>query len=191
MRTRTAHMFGPFADAGGYDRLSRHKLVHLRERIVADVAAAGLEPGARVLDVGTGPGRLPLAIAAALPHLRVDGVDLAPEMIEYARRNAGPAAAVSFSVADVADLPFADDTFDVIVSSLSQHHWTNPEDGLRDLRRVLRPDGRLWIYDARWALGRATIAARTAFGAASVRREPVRTGRFPVALIARLAASTG
>jgi ubiquinone/menaquinone biosynthesis C-methylase UbiE len=189
---RTAHMFGTFAHADGYDRMTRHKLVKLRERIVADIAdVAGLEPGARILDAGTGPGRLPLAIAAALPHLRVDGIDLASEMIEYARRNAGPGSPVTFTVADVANLPFPDATFDVIVSSLSQHHWTNPEGGLRDLRRVLRPGGRLWIYDARWALGRATVAARALFNPASVRREPVRTGRLPVRLIARLSASAG
>jgi ubiquinone/menaquinone biosynthesis C-methylase UbiE len=190
-RMRTAHMFGTFAHADGYDRMTRRKLVKLRERIVAEVAGAGLGPGARVLDVGTGPGRLPLAIAAALPHLRVDGIDLAPEMIECARRNAGSSGAVTFTVGDVANLPFPDATFDVIVSSLSQHHWTNPEGGLRDLRRVLRPGGRLWIYDARWALGRATVAARALFNPASVRREPLRTGRLPVRLIGRLSASTG
>jgi ubiquinone/menaquinone biosynthesis C-methylase UbiE len=144
-----------------------------------------------VLDAGTGPGRLPLAIAAALPRLRIDAVDLAPEMIEYARQTAGESSPVTFTVADVAALPFPDATFDVIVSSISQHHWTDPEGGLRDLHRVLRPGGRLWIYDARWALGRATVAARTTFDPASVRRQPVRTSRLPIRFIARLSATSG
>jgi ubiquinone/menaquinone biosynthesis C-methylase UbiE len=186
---RNMHMFGSFDNADGYDRMTHRLLVKLRGRIVADVGAAGLGPGARVLDAGTGPGRLPLAIAAAEPHLTVDGIDVTPEMIEVARRNAAGADRVTFSVADVADLPFADATFDLIVSSLSQHHWADSEAGVRDLRRVLRPGGRLWIYDARWALGRATAAAREQFNPASVRREPVRTGRLPIRVIGRLSAS--
>ena len=146
------HGFGAFAHADRYDRVTRHKLRRMRARIVADVAAAELEPGARILDAGTGPGRLPLAIAAALPQVTVGTIDLSPEMIEQARRNAAGHGRVTFTVADVARLPFADETFDVVVSSLSQHHWVDPESGLRDLHRVLRPGGRLWIYDLRWAL---------------------------------------
>jgi ubiquinone/menaquinone biosynthesis C-methylase UbiE len=183
------HTFGSFHNAAGYDRVTRHQLVRLRGRIVADVVAAGLGPGARVLDAGTGPGRLPLAIAAAVPHLTVDGIDVTPEMIELARRNAAGADRVTFTVADVAKLPFPDATFDLIVSSLSQHHWADREGGVRDLRRVLRPGGRLWIYDPRWALGRATAAARALFNPASVRREPLRTGRLPIRLMGRLSAS--
>jgi ubiquinone/menaquinone biosynthesis C-methylase UbiE len=116
---RSMHMFGSFANADGYDRMTHHLLGKLRERIVADVGAAGLGPGARVLDAGTGPGRLPLAIAAAEPHLRIDGIDVTPEMIEMARRTAGGADRVTFTVADVAKLPFPDATFDLIVESSS------------------------------------------------------------------------
>jgi ubiquinone/menaquinone biosynthesis C-methylase UbiE len=56
----------------------------------------------------------------------VDGVDLAPDMIEYARRAAtdtGLADRLAFTVGDVAHLPFPDQAFDLIVSSISQHHW--------------------------------------------------------------------
>ena len=93
------HIFGSFADAAGYDRHAWGALTRLRERIVTDVATAGLPSGSRVLDVGTGPGRLPLAIAARLPHLRVDAVDLEPRMIEYARSRPD-AARVTFTVVE-------------------------------------------------------------------------------------------
>jgi len=184
---RSPHLHGGFTHPDGYDRHTRRLLNRLRARIVDDIAAAGLEPGSRILDVGTGPGRLPLAIADAFPSLRVDAIDLSAEMIEYARGVAGDAP-VTFAVGDVARLPFPDDTFDLVVSSLSQHHWDDVEGGIRDLRRVLRPDGRMWIYDARFALYRATAAARATFRPGSVARVPFRAGRIPVRLVARLEA---
>lgn len=193
MRTiRNAHagMFGLFDHADRYDQLASRLLHGLYARVAADVAAAGLDDGARVLDVGTGPGRVPLAIAQALPGLRVEGLDLSAEMIARARRNAADAALddrVRFTVGDVADLPHPDATFDLIVSTMSQHHWPDAAAGFRELRRVLRPGGQIWIYDLRFALGRAEAAARGAFPAPDLHRELLRTGRLPVRLLGRLA----
>src|SRR6266536_676004 len=120
--------FGSFDHPDRYDRWASRFFGGLYERVAADVAAAGLPDGARVLDVGTGPGRVPLAIARALPGLRVEGLDLSTEMVAQARRNATDAGlddAVRFTVGDVADLPYADATFDLVVSTMSQHHWAD------------------------------------------------------------------
>lgn len=57
---------------------------------------------------------------------------------------------------------------------------------LRELRRVLRDDGQIWIYDARITLRRATTAARRAFPDADLRREIIYTGRFRLSLFGRL-----
>jgi ubiquinone/menaquinone biosynthesis C-methylase UbiE len=182
---------GTFDHPDRYDRWANRLMRRLYERVAADVAAAGLQDGARVLDVGTGPGRVPLAIARALPGLGVEGLDLSPEMVGHARRNAaeaGVADRVHFTVGDVADLPYADSSFDLVVSTLSQHHWADAAGGLRELRRVLRPGGQVWIYDLRFALRRAEAAARGAFPSAGLQREPVRTGWFPVRLVSRLVA---
>jgi ubiquinone/menaquinone biosynthesis C-methylase UbiE len=54
-------------------------------------------------------------------------------------------------VADVASLPFPDGSFDLVVSSLSMHHWDHPEAAAPELARVLRPGGRIHIYDMRFA----------------------------------------
>jgi ubiquinone/menaquinone biosynthesis C-methylase UbiE len=185
------NMLGLFSDPVRYERFTHRLFGRLYRRVAADVAAAGLPPGSRVLDVGTGPGRVPLAIAVAAPHLRVDGLDLSPAMIEYARRAAelaGLADRVSLVAGDVADLPYPDQTFDLVVSSMSQHHWSNPGAGLRELHRVLRPGAAAWIYDARPALRRATVAARASFPADGVRRESVHMGWLPIALTGRLVA---
>jgi ubiquinone/menaquinone biosynthesis C-methylase UbiE len=178
---------GAFHHPERYDRLAHRWLRRLYARVAADVAAAGLPDGSRVLDVGTGPGRVPLAVATMNPQLVVEGVDLADEMIDHARRlTAHLGDRVSFAVADVAKLPYPDATFDLIVSTLSQHHWRNVDGGMGELLRVLRPGGQIWIYDLRFALRRATAAARTRSPAGDVGRSTVRTGPLSLGLIARL-----
>lgn len=147
-----------------YERLTSRLTAPLYGRVVTDVRTAALSPGARILDVGTGPGLLALRIAAACPQSTVDAVDLSPQMIDRARQTAaasGRTDAVTFTVADVAQLGFPDATFDLIVSTISQHHWTDPGAALRELNRVLRPRGQAWIYDFRWVLRRARTAAGT------------------------------
>lgn len=169
---RSPRMMGPFNDPAGYDKHTR-PFRKLYDRVVADAATVALPEDARVLDVGTGPGRIARELARRHPQWTVDGLDLDPLMIAYARER-DVSSSVSFTVGDVAGLPYPDDSFDLIVSSMSQHHWTDVEGAFRELRRVLRPGGRLWIYDVRFVLRRATRAAQAAFGGGVVRVEPVR-----------------
>lgn len=157
-----------------YDRINRFLGFRpLYARTVADIARADLPDGARVLDVGTGPGRVPLELARRCPGLVIEGLDLSTEMIDHARRAAGSDSPVRFAVGDVGDLPYEDASFDLIVSTMSQHHWADPGAGMRELRRVLRPGCQVWIYDFRFALRRAETAARAAFGGYQLAREPV------------------
>jgi ubiquinone/menaquinone biosynthesis C-methylase UbiE len=183
--TRTLHprnranMYGLTRRAEHYERWAGLFAAPLYRRVVADVAAAQLPAHAIVIDVGTGPGRVPRMIAEASPQLSVTGVDLSPEMVAHAKAAAASAGSrASFRVADVAALPLDDGTVDLVVSSLSLHHWDDPAAGLRDIVRVLRPGGRAWIYDVRPVIKRA---ARTTNGLdAAVRVEsPVSgTSRF-------------
>ena len=182
-------MFGMVSRPERYERMTTGPFRRVHARVVADVAAAGLGSGVRVLDVGTGPGGVPLAIARARPLLRVDGLDLSADMIAYARQatvNAGLDDRLAFTVGDVAELPYPDGTFDLVVSSMSQHHWGDVRTAIREIRRVLRPGGQAWIYDARIALHRASTAAREEAGARGATAAPVRTGRLPIRLVGRL-----
>ncbi|WP_326828995.1 class I SAM-dependent methyltransferase [Streptosporangium sp. NBC_01810] len=188
-----ASLFGLFHHDGLYDRFISRGFRSLYAKVTTDVVSATPAGGTRVLDVGTGPGRVPLAIARALPGLRVEGLDLSAEMIDRARRNAAEAGLtgrVDFTVGDVADLPYPDGDFDLIVSSMSQHHWPDVATGLRELRRVLRPGGRIWIYDFRFALRRAETAARAAFPGHHVHVETVRTSRLPIGFVGRVVVET-
>ena len=106
----------------------------------AMVELAGDVSGHRVLDAGCGSG--PLSAALRAGGAVVTGFDSSRAMVELARRRLGEDAALL--VADIGrPLPFADGAFDDVVSSLVLHYlrdWTAP---LAELRRVLRPGGRL------------------------------------------------
>jgi ubiquinone/menaquinone biosynthesis C-methylase UbiE len=109
LRNAHTNMPGIVSHPARYDWLTRPLFARLHTRIAADVAAAELPDGSRLLDAGTGPGRVPITIAATQPRLRVDGVDLSPEMIQHAKQqavDAGVAGQVTFTVGDVTNLPF-------------------------------------------------------------------------------------
>jgi ubiquinone/menaquinone biosynthesis C-methylase UbiE len=116
-------------------------------RLARDVAWQAGE-GAAVLDVGTGPGVLLVELAELRPDLRLTGVDLSADMVRAAQRKlvryGDRASAVT---ADVVDLPFEAASFDLIVSSVSLHHWSRPGDAAVELARVLRPGGMVCVYD--------------------------------------------
>jgi ubiquinone/menaquinone biosynthesis C-methylase UbiE len=162
-----------------YDVVARRLLRGVYRRLAADIAAAAPDNG-EVLDVGTGPGVLLVEIARRRPDLRLVGVDLSADMVAAAERNLSEfGARASARVGDVTDLPFPDRSFDLIVSSLSLHHWDDPIAAVPELARVLRPGGRLCIYDFRHAPFEAIVtAARAAslFTGQPPQRALIRTG---------------
>lgn len=161
-----------------YDFVSRRLVRRMYRRIAADIAQLAPQ-GAAVLDVGTGPGVLLVELAALRPDLRLTGVDLSADMISSAQRNLRQVAdRATAQVANVTSLPFADDSFDLVVSSLSLHHWDEPEAAVPELARVLRPGGRVHIYDFPFApFDRLSRAARDgSVLSGHSQRVPIRTG---------------
>jgi ubiquinone/menaquinone biosynthesis C-methylase UbiE len=137
---------GTFDDEAGHGLISdaqREAWHDLLSRLV------GRAPQ-RVLDVGCGTGFLALRLAE-LGHT-VSGVDLSGQMIEQARRKAEQAALeIVFRVADGADLDSADEAYDLVVARHVIWNLPDPERGVAEWLRVLRPGGRLLLVEGKWA----------------------------------------
>ncbi len=108
-------------------------------------------PRGRVMDVGTGPGYLPIEIAKLNDKIEIIGIDLSPKMIQLAKANARERSVenVEFQLADANKLPFRDGSFDFVISTGALHHWCNPAQVFSELNRLLRKEGYAWIYDLR------------------------------------------
>jgi ubiquinone/menaquinone biosynthesis C-methylase UbiE len=134
-----------------YDFVARRVVRRLYRRIADDLVNTVPE-GAAVLDVGTGPGVLLVELAQRRQDLQLTGVDLSAGMVSAAERNLETfGERASARVGDATELPFEDDSFDVVVTTLSSHHWDNPADAVPELARVLRRGGRFADYDFRFA----------------------------------------
>ena len=168
-----------------YDLTMAQLTRKLYQRVIDDLALMGLDQG-QVLDAGTGPGTLARDIARSQPQLQVYGVDLSVEMMQVAREHAQReqlAQRVHFDAGNIGHLPYPDHSFDVIVSTISMHHWYELEQPFRDLHRVLRPGGRLLIYDFRFMQAQTLqrALAETPFAGASLQHTLIRTGGlFPL-----------
>ena len=99
----------------------------------------------RMLDVACGTGAFLQAVAAAHPKVRLAGVDISPEMLAVARQRLP--VGVKLQVASADALPFRDDSFDIVVTTSAFHFFRVPNEVLNEMRRVLRPGGRLVITD--------------------------------------------
>ena len=93
--------------------------------------------GMRVLDIGCGPGNFTAAYAGL--GADVVGIDLAPQMVRVAT---GHYPDIEFRAARAEELPFDDESFDVVVAGYVVHHLASPEDAFGEVRRVLKPGGR-------------------------------------------------
>lgn len=114
------------------------------------VAAAGLLPGHRVLDLGCGTGTLALRVKRACPGAAVTGFDADPRMLRVAAAKAGRRGlVVSFGQGFAQTLPYPDGSFDRVVSSLFFHHLSPraKADALGEALRVLAPGGELHVAD--------------------------------------------
>jgi SAM-dependent methyltransferase len=137
--------------ARAYEATIGRVLTGLYRAIATDLAGSlGTRSGLQIVDIGAGPGGLAVALAELLPDARITTVDIDATMADLAAARVvreGIQDRVHVSVGDVAALPLADESVDLVTSSFSVHHWPDAAAGFAEVRRVLRPGGRAVIYD--------------------------------------------
>lgn len=125
--------------------------MRLMRLLVARRATAMVRQG-EAIDLGCGAGQLAVKLAQQSPGLRVVGVDLSDEMLlraEAHAQGAGVGDRVSFRKGDAGQIPFPDGALDLVVSTASLHHWSQPVAVLDEIARVLRPGGSFLVFDLR------------------------------------------
>lgn len=136
--------------AGRYDLLNHllsGNVDKLWRRRVARSLQSSLIEGAHVLDVACGTGDLSLVLARA-GAAQVVGLDFCRPMLEIARRKAeADTRVIPFVEGDALRLPFADETFDAATIAFGLRNLAGVSDGLKELRRILRPGGRLAVLE--------------------------------------------
>jgi ubiquinone/menaquinone biosynthesis C-methylase UbiE len=133
-------LFGKFIGNG----MAKRNIYHAQWT----VSLLDIQPQQRVLEIGFGPGVSTQIVAEKASQGFVAGIDHSQTMIQAAsQRNAKAiqTGRMELKQGEVGSLPYPDESFDIVLSLHSIYFWQNPVECLREIKRVLRPDGRLAI----------------------------------------------
>ena len=130
---------------------SQAYLERIDRTFVEHALSLGVSEG-HALDIGTGPGVIPIMLAARVPRLRLTGVDLSEPMLQKARtaaEEAGAADRLDFRLGDAKSLPFPERSFDLVLCNSLLHHLPDPLALFNEISRVSRPGGAILLRDLR------------------------------------------
>ena len=108
---------------------------------------ARISQQATVLDIGCGTGEFERLVLAEHPGQQIVGIDISDQMLAIARHKCRDDLNVSFQTAPASELPFERNSFDVVISASAFHYFDDPEAALAEMKRVLKPDGKVVILD--------------------------------------------
>lgn len=154
MMKRKPFEHGVFEDieaAKRYNKETEKWIRNVSKSFVSLARKWGITYGS-VLDAGTGTGLLAIELAKRIPGVEVVGLDLSDVVFKLARDNARKGEVplrVSFERGDAEEMPFADNTFDLVISSNTLHLIENPIKMFNEIQRILKPEGRFLISDFR------------------------------------------
>ncbi len=145
-----------------YDKGAKCYIMPEYKYFVRKILSKGIRSGS-VLDIGTGSGLLAIELARAKDcNFDITAIDISPNMIKKACENAGQAKvenSIRFQVATAAAMPFADNSFDLVISYASLHHWFNPIAVFNEVERVTKESGCVIIRDNKRVYGNPFLKA--------------------------------
>jgi ubiquinone/menaquinone biosynthesis C-methylase UbiE len=126
-------------------------------KALARKTAEKLPPRGRVLEVAPGPGYFAIELAK-LGDYEIAGLDISETFVEIARANAAEARVrVDFRWGNAAEMPYPDDTFDILLCRAAFKNFSEPRRALEEMHRVLKPGGQALIIDLRKDAPRESI----------------------------------
>lgn len=130
------------------DRVARTKFAPMYPMLARQIAEDYGRPQGVCVDIGCGPGQLAIEVAKGT-NMQVWGLDIEPQAIEVAKRNAEeagvPVNALRFAVGDAHNIPLPDNFADLVVSRGSIFFWRDKARGLREIQRILKPGGVAYV----------------------------------------------
>jgi len=139
------------AEAHDYDTMDHS---HVNQLFVSDFldgrGAGGEGVPLSVLDVGTGTAQIPIALCQQHPTVHVVAIDMAQHMLRVGQANverAGFADRIRLQLCDAKRMPFADASFDAVISNSIVHHIPEPAAVFAEMTRVVKPAGILFVRD--------------------------------------------
>jgi len=161
---------------GVYETLFARLLAGVYQDIAAEaIAAVDQVERPEILEIGPGPGHVAERILTARDDARMVALDIDADMLSAAALRLAKARVrerANLVKGDVAEMPFGDATFDLVISSLSAHHWADPPAAFAEILRVLRPGGRALCYDVPAWWGTMETGSEGLEGAARVFVQP-------------------
>ena len=134
--------------ASSYEKATRMVIEAYYSQVAGEIVS-NFQSG-DILDLGTGPGYLPIEIVRRAPGINIVGVDLSRKLIQMAQANAaksGLSHQLRFEVGNSAALHFDTASFDMVISTGMLHSLKNPVVVLKEIYRVLKKGCEAWIYD--------------------------------------------
>ncbi|MBD1918409.1 MULTISPECIES: methyltransferase domain-containing protein [Cyanophyceae] len=108
---------------------------------------AKIQPSEIILDIACGTGEFERLLLEEHPQQAILGIDLSSEMLSVARKKLKDYAALTFRQSSVTVIPAANESFDVVICASAFHYFESPLEALAEIRRVLKPEGRVVILD--------------------------------------------
>lgn len=133
-----------------YDRYANRAFVKWFKWIAKNIRDR--QVSGTILDIGTGPGRLPIEIAKQVANVKVVGIDVSEDMVRMAKKHAeeeGLRGRVEFKVGSAYDTGFEDGSIDLVISTGLIHHLKEPINAFNEIFRILKRGGEAWMYDGR------------------------------------------
>lgn len=138
-------------EALGYEETTSNAyLDRIDNQFVAHVLSMGIV--GTILDLGTGPGQIPIKLAKREPRIKVIGIDLSTAMLKIATESARReqvSSRVSFILASAKSIPVASGSIDLLICNSTLHHFSNPVHVFNEAHRVLKENGVAYFRDLR------------------------------------------